>query len=434
MTAGQQAADAFDREWQHALSSLPLRPCLSDHTAVLKHRRCELSIQELLQYYSRKLPAYLYGPRLLSGGAQLQDRHDYRLAAELCFQRLADLNLPGSPDSSRKLDAVGRLGLHVQALYGLHASHAAEALLQDSSLQHQHTITVVLSALAGLQAACQLVVPAQPMLVHEGTQHIHEVASRLLPAGLHAQLLPHLLFAARAMECHISLSSIEYLQWRVQLYATATACYCALLAAPAAPAPSGEQEAHSTAVAPATPTQLTDSPCTDAPVPTAEQAMAVLAAGLSQLASIARAQALDAVPAPDITAAVQAAQAQLTLLQLLFEQQAEAGAGADPAAAASQLLASIGAIGSSKEQLTALLRLLQAGLAAYSCPLQQVQLPASLQPAMEAAAELAAQVLGLASPETGQDTSADTFQARTANGQLHQVCLHASKVGVPAQA
>jgi hypothetical protein len=418
MTADQQAADAFDREWQHAVAGLPARPCLSDHAAVLKHRRCELSIQELLQYYSRKLPAYLYGPLLLSAGAQLQARHDFRLAAELCFKRLADLNLPGTAGGScRKLDAAGRLSLHVQALYGLHACQAAEAMLQDSHLQHQHTITAVMSALAGLQEACQMAVPAQPMLVHAGTQHIHKAATQLLAAGLHAQVLPHLLFAARAMECHISLSSTHLLPWRVQLYAAATECFFALsscnLASPEAASSTGAQGQVSSSTAVAA---------------TADGAMEVLAAGLSQLASITRAQALDAVPAPDVMAAVQAAQAQLTLLQALFEQRATAAANAETPAAAGQVLASVKAVGRQQEQLAVLLRLLQIGLTAHSSPLQKAQLPANLQPAMSAAAELAVSVLGLAGPDAGPQTATLTRQHLTACSKLHQVRMLCTEV------
>lgn len=421
MTAEQQAAEAFDRELQHSLTALPPRPGLSDHAAVLKHRRCELSIQELLQYYSRKLPAYLYGPRLLSVGAQLTDeRQDHRIA-QLCFQRLADLNLPaGSPDSSAKLDAAGGLVLHVRALYGLHATQAAEALREDGQLQHQHTRTAVLSALAGLQAACQLAMPAQPLLVHEGTQHIHRVAVRLLSAaGLHAQVLPHMLFAARAMECHVSLGSTQFLPWRVQLYATAAECYYTLIS-------SAEQHGVNSdaATAPVPPAHSSDGPNTGV-ASTAEAATAVLAAGLSQLASIARAQSLDAVPAPDVTAAVQAAQAQLVLLQCLFEQRQAAAAGTEQTAAAvGQLTASMKPVGSSVEQLTALVRLLQSSLAAHgSEPLHKVQLPTNLQPAMAAAAQLAAEVLKLDAALEAEQDSSGAAEARSASAQLHKVCV-----------
>jgi hypothetical protein len=412
MTADQQAADAFDREWQHALAGLPPRPCLSDHAAVLKHRRSELSIQELLQYYSKKLPAYLYGPLLLKAGGQLQGRQDFRLAAELCFKQLADLNLPATAGGScRRLDADGRLSLHVQALYGLHACQAAEAMLQDSHLQHQHTVTAVMSALAGLQEACQMAVPEQPILVHAGTQHIHKLATQLLAAGLHVQVLHHLLFAARAMECHISLSSVHLLPWRVQLYAAAAECFFALTSwKSTSPEAASGTEAH---IAPG----QGSSSSTDAA--TVDEAADVLTAGLLQITSIARAQALDAVPAPDVTAAVQAAQAQLRLLQTLFEQGPRAAAGAATPAGAAQVLASIKAVGSQQEQLAALLRLLQTGLSAHSSLLQRTQLPTNLQPAMSAAAELAVSALGLASPDAGLETAA--AQPSTACAKLHQV-------------
>lgn len=414
MTADQQAAEALGREWTHALFGLPPRPCLSDHATVLKHRRCQLSLGELLTYYSKKLPPHLFGPALFAAGRQLVDRGEHRLAAALCFKRLADLNLPSTPADS-KLDAAGRLGLHVQALYGLHASNAAEAMLQDSQLQHQHTITAALAALAGLQAACELVVCSQPLLVHAGTLHMHEVASKLAARGrLHAQVLPHLLFAAHAMECHISLCSPQYLPWRVQLYAAAAECYHVMLLTSSGNAatltPDQQQqpppETGTTTVAEGGGGPAVTSPGTSSdPAATAAAAQEALAGGLSQLASIARAQALDAVPAPEVSAAVQAAQAQLVLLQSLVELQPPSPAAAaaaatppgsdQPPAAAAVLLSSIKPIGSAREQLAALLRLLQAGLAAYQCPLSQVQLPASLQTVMAAAWELAGSVLGL---------------------------------------
>lgn len=275
------------------------------------------------------------------------------------------------------------------------------------------TITAVMSALAGLQEACQLVVPAQPMLVHAGTQHIHKVATQLLAAGLHAQVLLHLLFAARAMECHISLSSIQLLPWRVQLYAAATECFFALTSYQPAAKSEPAADAHDASG------QVSSITAVAA---TADRAVDVLAAGLSQLASIARAQALDAVPAPDVTAAVQAAQAQLTLLQSLLQQRAAASAGTETAAAAAQILASVKPVGSQQEQLAALLRLLQTGLTAHSAPLQTAQLPVVLQPAMLAAAELAVPVLGVAaSPDAGPETVASTTHHPTACAKLYQV-------------
>jgi hypothetical protein len=364
-------------------------------------------LQELLHYYSRKLPVQLLGPRLLAAGEQLRERHDYRLAAELCYQCLVDLNLPNTPDSSRKLNAAGRMGLHVQALYGLHACHADESLFRDSNLQHQHTATAALSALAGLQAACQLVLPAQPLLVLTGTQHIHKVACKLLQAGLHAQVLPFLQYAAHAMECHISLSTTQHLPWRVQLYAAAAECHYALLSG-STPHKPGSSDTSASSVL--------------------ESAASMFAAGLSHLASIARAQSLDAVPAPEVTAAVEAAQAQLCLLQVLFEQQpvlASSGApvsggSSKPQAGTSQLLASIRAIGSTVQQLGALLRLLQIGLPAHTPPLQRVQLPANLQPVMAAAAELAGVVLSLDAAADAQ--APDGVQEAGSNSaELHMV-------------
>jgi len=445
MTAEQQLAQAFDREWQHAVGILPARPCLADHAIVLQHHRCELSIQELLRYYSRKLPAYLYGPRLLSAGQQLMERQEYCLAADACFRQLAALNLPNSPDSCQRLDAAGRLELHIQALYGIQACQAAEAFIQDSQLQHQHTLTAALTALAGLQEACSRVLPAQPVLVYHGTQHIHSIAAKLLAAQLHAEALPFLLFAARAMECHISLCSTNYLPWRVQLYTAAAECYYAQLlgknsshgSSPPAPtdaAPPGAVEQHHASAPNSTAPDQAAAPGSDAgSAAVAEGARDLLASGLSGLASIARAQALDAVPAPDVTAGIQAAQAQLLLLQSLFEEHppppAAAAAGSEQPSAAAQLQEAARAIGCKQLQLAALLRLLQAGLAVRESPLQRVALPPSLQPVMTAAAELAVSVLGLDAPIADGATQDCTDSTSTSSiEELHRVGIYCNSV------
>lgn len=154
----------------------------------------------------------------------------------------------------------------------------------------------------------------------------------------------------------------------------------------------------------------------------------MFAAGLSHLASIARAQSLDAVPAPEVTAAVEAAQAQLSLLQVLFEQQPVPGSNGAPVpggssetkSGASQLLASIRAIGSNEQQLEALLKLLQIGVPAHTPPLQRVQLPPNLQPVMAAAAELAGVVLSLDAAAAAQAPDGPKEEAGSKT-ELHMV-------------
>jgi hypothetical protein len=392
---------------------------MSSYAVVLQHHRCEMGMQELLQYFSRKLPIHLYGPRLIDAGEQLVQRQEHRLAAELCFRRVVDLTPPSTPDSCSKLDAAGRLGLHVQALYGLHACQAAEAVLQDSQLLHQHTTSAVLAALAGLQAACEQVMPAQPMLVHAGTKHIHALTTQLAAAGLHSAL-PYLLFAAHAMECHISLSSPGFLPWRVQLYAAAAECYYVQLDGPSFAA---VQPTDPATASPGTSRPSTADGSSTASTPAARAAQDMLAAGLAQLASVARAQALDAVPAPEVTTAIQAAQAQLQLLQCLFAQQAPAAAATEQLAAA--LLDTAKPVGSTRQQLAALVRLLQIGLAAWQlAPLTKVQPPACLQPVMAAAAQLAGVVLEMVSPAEQQAPAAASgldIGQPDSSGKLHQV-------------
>lgn len=415
MTAEQHAAEAFDSEWQRALAALPARPCLSDHHtgAHLQHHRCALNIEELLHYHSRKLPAYLYGPRLLAAGWQLVDRAEHQLAADACFKRLAAMNLPNTPDSSnRKLDAAARLGLHVQALYGLHACQAAEALRRDQELRHQHTVTAAVSALAGLQAACEQILPAQPLLVHQGTQLMQAITAKLVEARLHAEALPYLLFAAHAVECHASLHSTQYLPWRVELYAAAAACFHALLEGGSMP------------------TEVVDAACQHVnhlgagrATTITEAANDMLAAGLSQLASIARAQALDAVPAPEVMAAIQAAQAQLMLLQVLFEHNAAAGTEPPGPAHSIQLKEILSAVGNTQQQLAASVRILQTGLGAHEHSFGQVELPGSLQPVMAAAAELADALLGLTYSAADAASAAANTQAGTQGAETLE--LHA---------
>jgi hypothetical protein len=113
------------------------------------------------------------------------------------------------------------------------------------------------------------------------------------------------------------------------------------------------------------------------------------------------------------------------LLQCLFEQrQPAAAAGPEQAAAAvGQLMASIKPIGSGAEQLAALMRLLQSSLAAHGSPLHQSQLPANLQPAMAAAAQLAAEVLRLDSASDGGQDGGGAAEAGSAHTQLHKVCF-----------
>jgi hypothetical protein len=380
-TAEQQASEAFDREWRHAVGQLPAQPPpLSEHAAVLQCRRCTASIEELLQHYSSKLPAYLYGPRLLSAAQQLQARGQHQLAADACYARLQQLQLPSAPLAAcRRLDSATRLSLHVQALFGLHSCQAAVALRADPAVQHAHTAAAVQAALAGLQAACSLAMPGAPELVHAGTRHLHSAASALMAAGHHAQALPCCVFAAQAMECDIALSTTDHLPWRVQLYASAAECFFATT--------SGSSSSSSEAV------------------------HAFIAAGLAQLDKLAAAHALDAVPAPDVSAAIQAAQARLRLLQAVLFPLQDAAAGGSEA-----LRALLQPLGDAQGQLAALARVMQIRLCARASPLEQSPPPdQQLSAALDIASQLAHAVFSAGDSSRTVGASSDEKHA------LHQV-------------
>lgn len=390
MSAEQQAAAAFDRELQHAVSSLPPK---ADHASVLQHHRGIGKLQELLDHYNTRLPGHCYGPLLLAAADRLLQRQEHGAAAVL-HARLVAMRLPDA-DGSKKLDTAARLKLHVQALYGLHSCRGIMALQADSQLHHQHSVAAVLDALAGLQAACTQAMPAQPLLVVEGTKQVHHLAEQVSACGLHSQVLPFLKFAATAMECHINLSSTGHLPWRVQLYTIVARCYCAVL---------GSRASNSSASASASSGSSTSAgdgsrgqgACT--PGSSAEEAHSFLAAGLQQLEKLAHVQALDAVPAPDVTAAILAARSQMLLLQMLFVMPAAAGVAASGHAEhSSHMQGLLPGLGNDQEQLTALVGLLEAGLLAGGtlAPLQQVAVPEHLHAAMQAAGTLVERVLGL---------------------------------------
>jgi hypothetical protein len=391
MSAEQQALEALDREWAHVLHGLPPPPPAADHAAVVQKHRADGRVHELLEHYAKRLPAHLFVPRLLAAGQQLVQRKEHDLAAAACFQRLVALtNAQGAADGCRKLDAAGRLALHVQALFGLHSCQAESVLHADPQLRHQHSVDAVLAALAGLQlglqAACEQALPSAPALVPAGTVHVHALARRLMAAGMHAQALPFLVSAARDMEGHISLNT-AHLPCRTRLYSAAAQCFYAVSHSAMPPDAAGSTS----------------------------KAHAFLAGGLQQLDELAQAQALDAVPAPDVTAAIRAAQARLVLLQTtLFPQQ-------PPGQVAMSVQDVISAVGDERAQLTALVEVLQASLCMAASPLEQAVPSEQLQATLTAAAQLAGRVLSLgsaAAPQEGQAGGGAAGTGESSSGSI----------------
>lgn len=349
-SAEQQAAAACDREAELALSALAGPPPPdSDAAGVLQHHRKVQALQALWGFYRPKLPVRLLVPRLLAAGSTLAQRAQHALAAH-AFQFAADLAGAGDADATRTL---------VPALYGLHCARAAAALDADARLQHEQSVAALRAAVDGLQAATSLASShsSEPAadLVRAGTEHLQRLCERLIAAGRHADALPALVFAARAMEGAASLGAAQHLPWRAQLYTAAATCFHAAAA-------------H-------------------------DEHRAFLDSGLAALEALRRAQALDAVPDPDAAAALRAARARLSLLQAVLLP------GLQPADVTG-LRALLAPLGSAREQLQALADALRASLSsgAAASPLDARQPPEQLQAPLAVAADLAGSVLAAGAP------------------------------------
>lgn len=199
------------------------------------------------------------------------------------------------------------------------------------------------------------------------------------------------------------------------MYAAAAHCFCALHAASAA---EGAAPADATAAGGVTsPTskaavssKTSSSPASGStaagaassmdPAAFSTHAMKFLQDGLADISRVQARFKLDPVPPPAaVTAALHAAQSQLLVLKTLFD-------GSAVPAAAGQLSSSslpdmLKAVGSDDAKLHVLLGLLLAGAGSSRQPLQQTVLPQSLQPVLEAAAELAAPALEAAGSMPG---------------------------------
>jgi hypothetical protein len=173
------------------------------------------------------------------------------------------------------------------------------------------------------------------------------------------------------------------------------------------------------------------------PVVYSTHALKFLQDGLTDIGRVMARSNLDPVPPPAaVTAALQAAQAQLSVLKALFEGSAVPGVAAAAAAAGTAAVAAgqpssaslpdvLKAVGPDDAKLRVLLGLLLAGAGSSRQPLQQTVLPQGLQPLLDAAAELLAPVLTAASSLPAASEPGNAF-----GGWQDVVCLnqqHANK-------
>jgi hypothetical protein len=222
--------------------------------------------------------------------------------------------------------------------------------------------------------------------------------------------------AAKALEAHLSLSSTQFLPWRLQMYAAAAHCFSALHAAAAAggtaaaaaatTSPTSKGTANSKASnSPASGTATADAASCAHSVDAAAystQALKFLQDGMAEISRVQARSSLDPVPPPAaVTAALQAAQSQFAVLKALFDSSAVAEAAAAGAAAAAQPSSNsvpliLKALGPDDAKLKVLLGLLLSGAGSSQQPLQQTVLPQGLQPLLESAVDIAAPALAAA--------------------------------------
>jgi hypothetical protein len=222
--------------------------------------------------------------------------------------------------------------------------------------------------------------------------------------------------AAKALEAHLSLSSTQFLPWRLQMYAAAAHCFSALhagtaasgtAAATAAVSPTSKGTAGSKAnSSPASGAATADAAGSAHSVEAAAysaQALRFLQDGMVDISRVQARISLDPVPPPAaVTAALQAAQSQFAVLKALFDSSAVAGAATAVAAAPAAQSSSnslpiiLKALGPDDLKLKVLLGLLLSGAGSSQQPLQQTVLPQGLQPMLDAAAEIVAPALAAA--------------------------------------
>jgi hypothetical protein len=211
---------AFDAEFRKSLSSLPsIEACpVTEHDAHLNHYRQALRVQELIAYYGSRLPPYASVQRILACADKLVERGEHRLAKEACYSYVKSLSLHEQKGVQR-MDVQSRLSFHVQACMGMEICEASLTFQEDEHIKQPCTLAGVVRCLQGLQEAIVMVLSTESLywLTLNGTIHMYGLAKRLLASGFVQQVLPYLVFCAKAMETHVIFSTAKYLPWRTQV-------------------------------------------------------------------------------------------------------------------------------------------------------------------------------------------------------------------------
>lgn len=173
---GQAAheAAAFAAELQRHVQALPAP------TNTVQHHRALRNLDDLIRHFTSRLPAWAHVPRLMAAGAALAQRGEHEAAAQLCYGRLAALDLPSRADEP-KLDESSRLALHVQAQCAQQRCRAAACATRDPQLLLASTAATLLDCLKHVRDACTQLLPHEALhvLVHDCTVCIHQVAEPL---------------------------------------------------------------------------------------------------------------------------------------------------------------------------------------------------------------------------------------------------------------
>jgi hypothetical protein len=271
---------AFDHEINKAISCLgPTITSESNHDVYLAHHRFATRVEDVIEHYSSRLPAYVIVPKLVQHGWHLYHAGEPDLAHHSCFNRVLARNLHITP--TLRLDESQCMSHHVQAGYGAALCSTSTAMRSDPQMKHPFTLEAVLNALLSLKASLALVFPREDLswLTLNGTVHIYRVAKQVMEANFSHHALPFLVHLIRAVEAHVILNASKYLSWRTQLYTAAMTAYLDLGAA--------------------------------------DLAKALLMAGLAKLEQVVALQKLDPVPAaPVVQGHFKAAKAVLLALQV----------------------------------------------------------------------------------------------------------------------
>lgn len=118
----------------------------TNHEVHMLHHKNGVKIVECLSHYAPRLPHFASVPRLLSFGTQLIQKQEYDLAVEDCFQYVLKINLPSLTETPR-IDELGRISYHVQAVYGNAVCLAHLQLRKDVDIKHPETVQRLMRSL-----------------------------------------------------------------------------------------------------------------------------------------------------------------------------------------------------------------------------------------------------------------------------------------------